>query len=289
MPSIKVIPQNPLLTGLSRFHQDVVFARPDGLELKCHILTPWATREDDRRYPAIVFLQGSAWTFPDRSYELPQLCQYANQGYVVMTITHRSREDGHPYPAFLQDAKTAIRFLRAHAEEYQVDPTRIGFWGTSSGGNTSMLVQLTGDDPAFKTEEYANESDAVKCCVQCFGPSDMEMIMDRILALRGTDRPDDDDDLIDTLAGEADKRLVARAMSPYHLIREGAAYPPVLLLHGSADPIVDYQIQGVRMYEKYLACGVDAQMICIEGAPHEGSFWSQEVHDQILRFWQANL
>lgn len=287
MPSIKVIPQNLPMSGLSRLHHDVVFAHPEGMELKCSILTPWNEAED-AKFPAIVFLQGSAWTFPDRYYELPQLAWYANHGYVVMTITHRSSKEGHPYPAFLEDAKTAIRYLRANAAQYHVDPERIGFWGTSSGGNTCMLVQLTGDDPTLKTAEYADQSDAVKCCVECFGPSDVQMIIEFVRAQNNGQAPRDGD-LFTNLTGSGDEKQVAAAMSPYCRIREGVAYPPILMLHGNADTVVDYETQGVRMYEKYLACGVDAQMICIDGAPHEGPFWSQAVHDDILAFFQQHL
>lgn len=285
MPQIKRIPSNPSMNGLSRMHPDVVFSQVDGLALKCTIFTPW-NEAPDATYPAIVFLQGSAWKFPDRNYELPQLAWYANHGYVVMSITHRSSLEGHPYPAFLQDAKTAIRYLRAHAEQYHVDPDRIGFWGTSSGGNTSMLVQLTGDDPTLKTDEYADQSDAVKCCVECFGPSDMTLV---VQAHQATGRHNGKDDLFTALVGEQDADDVICGMSPYCRIRDGETYPPMLMLHGDADELVEYKTQGVRMYERYLQAGVDAQLICIEGAPHEGPFWSWQVHDEILRYWQQKL
>lgn len=278
MPSIKRMKDNPDLCGLSRLHTDVTFAHLEGIELKCHILQPW-NEQPDKRYPAIVFLQGSGWTFPDRGYELPQLAWYANHGYVIMTITHRNCMEGHPYPAFLKDAKTAIRFLRANADKYHVDPARVAFWGTSSGGNTSMLVQLTGDDPAFKTEEYADQSDSVKCCVECFGPSDM-------LLRVGSEN---DSDLFRSLMPGENWRELARGMSPYHRVADGKAYPPILMLHGDADPVVDYQTHGVRMYERYVQAGVDAQLICIENAPHEGPFWSQAVHDEILHYLDTHL
>src|SRR5690606_6431839 len=114
------------------------------------IMVPWYEKTDSLedevpRRPLIVFLQGSGWTFPDVNYEIPQLAEYARNGYVVATITHRSYKDGYPAPAFLQDAKTAIRFLRKNANVYGIDPNRVCFWGTSSGGNTAMLVAMTGD------------------------------------------------------------------------------------------------------------------------------------------------
>lgn len=276
MKEILTLESNPSLEGLSNLRRDVVFASPEGVALHAAIFTPW---NEEKRYPAIVFVQGSAWTFPNMEYEIPQLAWYANHGYVVMTVTHRNSKEGHPYPAFLQDVKTAIRFLRHNAEKYLVDPARVAIWGTSSGGNTAMLVQLTGDDPTLKTDEYPDQSDSVCCAVECFGPSDMLAII-----------PDrSDDELFRALVGNQDVETVARGMSPLYRLREGRAYPPILMLHGDADDIVDYETQGLRMFEAYQRCGVDASMICVHGAPHEGPFWSWKVHEQILTFLNHHL
>ena len=119
-PDIPVIPCNPALDGLAKVIPDVVFSQAQGQALKLQLLLPWRAQEvgNTRRYPLIVFVQGSAWTFPDVYFELPQLGQYAQAGYVVATVTPRHGLEGHPFPAYLQDVKTAIRFLRKHAAEY---------------------------------------------------------------------------------------------------------------------------------------------------------------------------
>ena len=153
---IKTLKNNPKLEGMALFIPDVVFSTATGVELKMQLMIPWnddTTQPEIPRRPLIVFLQGSGWTFPNVNYQIPQLCEYARMGYVVATITHRSIKDGYPAPAFLQDAKTAIRFLRKNADVYGIDPNRICFWGTSSGGNTALLVTMTGDDPRYKTKE----------------------------------------------------------------------------------------------------------------------------------------
>ena len=293
MPSIKEIPFNPSMQGLSRLQSDVVFASPGGVPLLCSIFTPWC-EDPARRWPAIVFLQGSAWMTPDRYYELPQLARYADAGYVVMSITHRNCKEGHPWPAFLQDAKTAIRYLRANAEKYRVDPERIGFWGTSSGGTTAMLVQLTADDPAFRTEDYPDQSDRVTCCVECFGPTDMARVLQDFRAARPVSttrakRADRLDAVFAHLSRGMDERETARSMSPFYRICDGMPYPPILMLGGDDDDLVDYQTQTLRMYERYLAAGTAAQLIRVAGGPHEGAFWSRAVHDEILKFWQTHL
>ena len=132
-----VFPCSQHLDGMAELFRNVVFACPDGKELKMQILCPW---RKDKRYPLVVFVQGSAWTTPNPDYELPQLGALARQGFVVASVSHRDCRDGYAFPAFLQDVKTAIRFLRAHAAEYCIDKERVGIWGTSSGGNAALLV-----------------------------------------------------------------------------------------------------------------------------------------------------
>ena len=103
----------------------------------------------------------------------PQLSMFAQQGYVIASVRHRSRRDGFAAPAFLRDCKSALRFLRTNAAAYHIDPDHVCAWGTSSGGNTVLLMGLTGDDPAYRTDEYPDASDAVQAVIDCFGPTDL--------------------------------------------------------------------------------------------------------------------
>ena len=139
---VESISNNPTLEGLASVIPDIVYSHAGGKEIKLTLIVPQASRntENPQKYPCIVFVQGSAWTFPDITYELPQMSEFARNGFIVAMVTHRSALDGFAAPAFLKDVKTAIRFLRANAETYKIDSDRIGIWGTSSGGNTALLV-----------------------------------------------------------------------------------------------------------------------------------------------------
>ena len=286
MSGIRKIPNNPSLRGLARFYKDVKFASPKGVDLYMQIMAPSFTENEERTYPLILFIQGSAWTFPDVNYEIPQLARYAQAGYVVATVTHRSCIDGHPWPAFLQDVKTAIRFLRAHSEEYHIDPYKVCALGTSSGGNTSLLLGLTGDDSTLITEDYAEYSSKVQLVVECFGPTDL-VAMAKEFYKPGMDELEE---LFRQLIGAPldEGKDVLEAMSPMYRVEADEDYPPFLIIHGDADEVVPYS-QGTIMYEKFLELGYDASMICIPDAPHEGSFWSQELHDVILNFIKEKL
>jgi len=282
-PEIQHIGANPSLVGMAEALPNIVYSTATGTDIALTLLLPWGARERGERLPLIVFIQGSAFTFPNVGYELPQLGWYAQNGYAVATVTHRSCLDGHPFPAYLKDVKTAVRFLKRHADEYAIDASRVCAWGTSSGGNTALLLGLTADDPAFRTDEYADQSDKVNLVVECFGPTDLVKILDEFDpgALPH-------DDIFYALANGRDMREVLYEMSPVNYLSPGKAYPSFLLIHGDADDVVPYG-QMALMYRALVDHGADARAICVDGAPHEGSFWSRELHDIILGYLREKL
>ena len=276
LSSIAHLPMNPKLKGQAEIKQHIVYSS-NGQELT--LLLPWAAHDAQAPMPLIVFVQGSGWTTPNRDYEIPMLSHFAEEGIAVATVSHRSTRDGHPFPAYLQDVKCAIRYLRAHAAEYAIDPERIAAFGTSSGGNTVCLLGLTGDDPRFRTDEYPEESDAVCAVVSCFVPTDLtalyEMRQNPEAALTANFGPDKD------LWPE-----MLHTFSPVDQVQPGKAYPPFLLLHGTNDSLVPYQ-QMESLYIRLTNAGANVKAYYVDGAEHEGNFWSPEVrraiHDELLQ------
>lgn len=286
MEKIVTIPQDLQMEHLAEICPDVVFAAPGGQELKMQIIRPWSFEGDTRKYPLIIFLQGSAWTFPNVNYEIPQLSRYAQAGFVVATLTHRNALEGHPFPAFLEDTKSAIRFLKVHAETYHIDSAHICFWGTSSGGNTALLVAVTGEEKEFDVGENLEVDSGVNCVVECFGPANLPgMILSKY-----DPEQDKPGQLFYEICGGPVKEHtdVLERMSPVFHVVPGKHIPPVLLIHGSGDPVVPYA-QGTEMYEKLTDNGYTAEMICVEGVPHEGPFWSTRLHEMILAYIQENI
>lgn len=300
MKPIKTIPHNPTLDGIAEVTPDIVYAHADehspagSKDLTLRIVKPWKNDlNKDRAYPLIVFIQGSGWTFPNINFHLPQICPFAAAGYVVATVTHRSCNDGHPAPAFLKDVKSAIRYLRAHAAEYQIDPTRVAAWGTSSGGNTALLLGLTGDDPRYRSDVNPEQSDAVMALVDVFGPTDMMSLFTGRHGDYATAQLDPGAEAYyNRILGKpwntAEGRAAADAMSPLQLLREGMQLPPMQLLYGDADPVVPFD-QGERMYQKLCELGCDAEFVRVTGAEHEGNFWSQAVLDEIRAWLDARM
>jgi len=282
--SIRVIPHNPTYAGLLDLKVNIPFAAPGGEELALQLIKPqWAS--GGQGFPLVVFIQGSAWTKPNQFWEIPQLSLLAQRGFVIASVTHRSCYQASA-PAFLQDVKAAIRFLRAHAEEYDIDKTRVCAWGTSSGGNTALLLGLTGDDPAFETEENAGESTAVQAVVDCFGPTDLIKMVD----VQFKDYPQKEDNVIWALGGcsQDTYRDKLKLISPILYVKPDTALPPFLVLHGDADPVVLYE-DSLAFYEKMTECGHAIDLVRVTDAPHEGSFWSRELLEIIFDFIEKAL
>lgn len=285
------VPSNPKLSGMARMIRDVAY-KTGADHLVMDIIAPQSTGDDDeRRYPAVVFVQGSAWTTPDRDAQIPQLSRLAHEGYVVATVNHRdaSRNPEYRFPAYLEDVKSAVRFLRTHADRWQVDTDRIGIWGTSSGGNTALLVGLTADDPRYEDGTNPGVSDAVDYVVACFPPTDLTETIEAF--------GHEDDPFRLYYAGPLaavlgatpqsgiteEIRQRAADMSPYLQVESGRHYPPTLLLHGTGDRVVPYR-QSVKMRDRLVDNGNSARLVLVDGADHEHDFWSPRVLDIIGAF-----
>src|SRR5262249_58353003 len=111
----------------------------------------------DVPFPLVVCLRGGAWQIGHRSVQRPRLRLLAEHGYVVATVGYRLAAK-HPFPAQIEDAQAAVRFLRAHAKDYHLDPKRVAAVGDSAGGHLALLLGLM-DGPA-----------KVQAVVNYFGP-----------------------------------------------------------------------------------------------------------------------
>lgn len=295
MERIREVAANPEQKGLATYYPHVIYSKVDGEELPLEIYVPYGGKpfvrpgqppaKPIKRFPVVIFLQGSGWITPNFCTHFAQLAQFARAGFVTVSIgAHRNIMKGHRAPAYLVDSKTAVRFLRAHADDYCIDPDRICFWGSSSGGNTAQLVGVTGDDPAYKTEEYAEYSDAVQCVVSCFGPCDME----DMFADQGNMMDQSRHFMRDGFIGKDGDPAILAEMSPIRRLEKGKEYPPMLLLHGTADMVV-LPIQSENMFKAYSEVGGDVELIRVPDAPHDGSFWGPNTFDAILEYVTRKL
>lgn len=241
-------------------YTDIVYAIEDGHELRLDIAVP--------KYllgpaPAIVDIQGGAWRMIKKS--LDDALFYAKHGFIGVSITHRT-SDMAIFPAAVHDCKTAIRWLRAHAEEYNLDPDKIGITGFSSGGHLATLIGTSGGDPYLEGNGgYGDYSSRVQAVVDHFGPTDFLKMNDSDLPDRMDHFTADSPESLFLGGPLREKAGLARLADPITYI--DADDPPVLIGHGEKDGLVIIQ-QSELLYEALKKAGVPTNFIRVKNADH---------------------
>lgn len=269
---------------------NVEYVQRDGKPLHLQMLFPDGLRpgmKSTLRYPLIVFVQGAAWFEQDIYGNIPQLCPLARAGFVVASVKHRPSFEA-KFPAFLQDVKSAIRFLRAHAEEYFIDPEQVGVWGDSSGGHAAQMIGVTGDMEEFKTEDNRQVSDSVQAVVDFYGPSDVTRINDGPRDPQFTaDKSKIPEDIL--FGGcVIDHPEIAQPGNPLNYMEKDKPLPPFLVIHGDEDPMVPFN-QSVLTVKKLQETGHTVEFYKVVGAGHGTYLWTEEVTNLVIRFMKAWL
>jgi acetyl esterase/lipase len=234
-----------------------VYARPDAEALCLDVLAP---RAPAAPAPAIVHLHGGAFIRGRRDPEQNRLL--AECGFVTVSADYRLAPAA-TFPGQLHDAKAAVRWIRAHAGELGVDPTRIGVWGESAGGQLAALLGTTGDTPELEGDGgWAEHSSSVQAVY--VGCAVTDMFEQQRLVPVG-DPPGAIEALI---GGPLDEHAdVARAAGAVTHVHPGC--PPFLIVHGDQDRPVHVR-NSELLYAALLAAGCDAAFLRLARAPHLG-------------------
>ena len=210
-------------------------------------------KEDHSPKPALVWVPGGGWKGTDKNMMLGEMTEFANAGYVVASIYYRSSAQGH-YPDQLIDVKTAIRFLRAHAAEFEINPEKIGIFGRSAGAHLSAAAAMNQD--GFDSEEWSGYSSKVQACCDMFGPVDIKALMEETHGgcLLGGD--------------PATMKERGAKASPVNMVNQDMC--PIQILHGDNDPLVPVEISSETLYQKIVAAGMEDKVdyYVIPGAGH---------------------
>ncbi len=268
----------------------VAYAEKSGRTLHLQIIQPSRQAVDGpdsgARLPLVVFVQGSAWLEQALGVSLLPLADFAERGYVVAIVEYRPSFVA-PFPAQIRDAKTAIRFLRAHADDYGIDAERVAMWGDSSGGHTTVLTYLTEDDPEY-SDEPTDEPLGVSCYVDYYAPTDISR-MNQEPSTMDHVSPDSPEGLL--IGGHAvleSPELVAPTVAMNH-IGPDRDLKPLLIVHGDRDRLVPFQ-QSALLYEALIEAGQPVDFYRLKGADHGGpAVWAEPVMDLVDGFIQRHL
>ena len=216
--------------------------------------------EKGEKLPLIIWVHGGAWQegSKDRCPALP----FLNQGYAVASINYRLSQHA-LYPAQIEDCKAAVRWLRANAAKYRLDPDRFGAWGSSAGGHLVALLGTTGGVKDFDKGENTNVSSKVQAVCDWFGPTDFLRIGTFPSSINH-DSPESPESKL--LGGPARQiRDKAAQANPITFITSNAA--PFLIMHGDQDNTVPIN-QSELLNEALKKAGIAVTYIVVPGAGH---------------------
>lgn len=253
--------------------KNVVFGNANGFPLKMDIL--FSKEKKLSPAPVILWIHGGGWSDHelDRNYRPDiELLKLAVKGYFIVCCDYRLADQA-PFPAQIQDCKCAVRFLRAHAQEWDLDPERIGVWGESAGGHLVNLLGSTENVEEFEGDAgWQAYSSKVNAVCSWYAPSDMTTMDAGV----GT--------VVHSLLGKPLKEEMPEKLkwvSPITYVHR--EMPPFLIMHGTTDALVDTS-QSQKMYDALKERGVPVELHWIEGQGH-GFFQGEQPYQFVNDFF----
>jgi acetyl esterase/lipase len=242
--------------------KDIIYGKGGTEDLKLDLARP---EHAEGLLPGIVFIHGGGWSGGNRSAYKNDIQGAAKRGYVAVTIEYRlthsdkSGKAKYPFPDQIEDCKCAVRWLRANAEKYHVDPNRIGATGGSAGGHLSLLVGVAGSVKKFEgTGGNSDASSQVQAVVNWFGPTDLARMYHYNKQV---------DRLLSTLVGGTPQEQPEqyKEASPVTYVSKDVC--PILTIHGTVDKLVPVE-QAVEFDAAMKKAGATSELMLLEGQGH---------------------
>lgn len=262
---------------------DIVYATVGSTQLHMDIGLP--EKMPDTPLPVVVWIHGGGWK--TGTYKWNRSAWFVKHGYASVSVQYRFIDQAR-FPAQIHDCKAAIRFLRANAGKYGIDPNRIGVWGGSAGGHLAALLGTSGGIKELEGESgNAGQSSRVQAVCEWYGPNDLAM------GIRDPEPGRKKPPLLVQFLGATleEKPELYKLASPItHISKDG---PPFLIVHGDADELVPFT-QAQVFYDALKKAGVDATLIKVKGGNHgltaKGMQPSEEeIEKRMVEFFDRKL
>jgi acetyl esterase/lipase len=299
------------VNGQTPTHNDVAYAQvtnDDGSQATLR-MDVWEAKAGIERPPLAIWIHGGAWLAGSYNDQPPGLQSLLDAGYAVASVQYRL-SGAAIFPAQIHDVKGATRFLRAHAEEYRLDPSRFAAFGGSAGGHLAALLATSGGVDALEGTTGGNSefSSRVQAAIDYFGPTDFWSVESDITTPPGcvinhdaNDSPESKligfdaqgqgiavlrENLENSTAPYPEKAQLVKLANP--ISHADSSDPPIFIVHGDKDNVVPMK-QSARLADALRAAGVTHEYRIVEGGGH--GFGAQEpaVNDQALAFLNAKL
>ena len=238
--------------------------------LRMHVVYP-APDPAAPGYPVLLWICGGGWECCDVANRLHDLSYFAERGYIVCLAEYRISGIA-PFPAQIQDVKTAIRFIRKHAKSFRADPDRIAIMGDSAGGHLVTLAGLTPGKAEFTGEQWSGVSEEVQAVVNWYGVTDFA----GMLKAYGTEQASSMQPwecMVKLFHGWPQEHPdLVQLATPLNYVTPDA--PPFLILHGDKDTTVPFA-QSEALYDALTAANVPCELCTVEGAGHATAEFAQ--------------
>ncbi|MCI1921370.1 MAG: alpha/beta hydrolase [Liquorilactobacillus nagelii] len=238
---------------------------------------------DQRKFPLIVWIQGSAFAKQEIGLHLPHLVEFAQQGYVIAAITYQGTESGGHFPSTIRDTNCALNYLLEHTTQYHIDSQQIFLWGESSGAYTAIMTAVTQNEAFFFKNQVKPQH--FKGIIDFYGPTVMQeldtapSIQEHRSANSWVGKYFNQQAITSQLKDlqQADPR---KYLSP--------GLPPFLIFHGTLDMIVPFQ-QSLLLKQALDKNQIENTFVAIQGSNHgTDAFWSPAAKKIVFNFLNKN-
>ena len=253
--ALAVRAEEPTVPADVVFEKNVEYTNSDDQHLAMNIARP---KTGVGPFPVVLCIHGGGFRAGNREGYNALCLKLAQHGFVAATTSYRLAPK-YQFPAAVHDVKAAVRWLRANASTYKIDPNRLGVSGSSAGGHLAQFLGVTPGVPQFEgAGGNASQSSAVTCVVNVYGPSDFTQSYGKSV---------DAHEVLPLWFGgdlehERQKHIIG---SPLPWVTPSAA--PTLLIHGTEDKYVAYE-QALWMRDRLHTCGVEVELLTMNGAGH---------------------
>ena len=257
-----------------KVHRDLEYVEKGHARNKLDIYQP----KSESALPVVVWIHGGAWQTGSKE-NCPALF-LSEKGYAVVSVNYRL--SGHAvFPAQIEDCKAALRCLRANAKVYNLNPERIGVWGSSAGGHLAALLGTSGEVGALEGKGgNAKQSSRVQCAVDYFGPTDFTK-----MGGNHDKSGSPESNLIGGAVSSSPEK--AQKANPIAYITEDD--PPFLIVHGEKDSTVPFN-QSELLTAALKAAGVPVELVPMKGAGHGGpDFFAAPNRKRVEEFFAKHL
>jgi acetyl esterase/lipase len=241
--------------------RDVVYKRVNGRDLRLDIYSP---KSITHPLPAVLWIFGNRWSRGSKNHPPP--LNLMSQGYIVVSIDYRLSGEA-PFPAAIEDCKTAVRWIRANAATYHFDPDHIGAWGHSAGGHLAALLGTSGGVAELEgAGDNSTFSSRVQAVCDMSGASDLVQFYEAVSSSNDGMAPIVRSSIEQFIGGPFEQnKAKAIAASPTTYVSKDDA--PFLIIHGENDMSIPVS-QSEELASKLKAAGVPVNLIVAEGRGH---------------------